>query len=83
RTLSADAAPVLIDWIAEEGYSFEYYNLEFDRYPIGFEEGDHEYEAYRYLRDLKYSCTDIGIRNFNVSRFIADAEVVQRLTEGM
>lgn len=83
RTLSADAAPVLIDWIAEEGYSFEYYNLEFDRYPIGFEEGDHEYEAYRYLRDLKYSCTDIGIRNFNVSRYIANSMVVENIEEGI
>lgn len=83
RTLSADAAPVLIDWIAEEGYSFEYYNLEFDRYPIGFEEGDHEYEAYRYLRDLKYSCTDIGIRNFNVSRYIANSMVVENIAEGI
>lgn len=83
RTLSADAAPVLIDWIAEEGYSFEYYNLEFDRYPIGFEEGDHEYEAYRYLRDLKYSCTDIGIRNFNVSRYIANSMVVENIEKGI
>lgn len=82
-TLSADAAPVLIDWIAEEGYSFKYYNLEFDRYPIGFEEGDHEYEAYRYLGDLKYSCTDIGIRNFNVSRYIANSMVVENIAEGI
>ena len=82
-TLSADAAPVLIDWIAEEGYSFKYYNLEFDRYPIGFEEGDHEYEASRYLRDLRYDCTDIGIRNFNVSRFIANSMVVENIAEGI
>lgn len=83
RTLSADAAPVMLDWIEEEGYSLEYYMMDYDKYPIGFEEGDHEYEAYRYLRDLRYECADIRIRNFNVSRFIADAEVVQRLTEGM
>ena len=83
RTLSADAAPVMLDWIEEEGYSLEYYMMDYDKYPIGFEEGDHEYEAYRYLRDLRYECADIRIRNFNVSRYIANSMVVENIEEGI
>lgn len=83
RTLSADAAPVMLDWMVEQGYSLEDYYLEEDKYPIGYKAGECEYEAYRYLRDLRYSCTDIGLREFNVSRCAADLDILQRVTEGM
>ncbi len=76
--LSADAAPVMVEWAAEKGYDVNCYFLE---------NVDDEYfdtsAAYRYLRNLKHRVGDIGIRNFNLSRYLAECEVTIKATEGM
>lgn len=79
-TLSADAAPVMVEWAAEEGYDLDYYyTSEEERRP---DEKAGKY-GYLYLRKLNQRVGDIGIRNFNVSRFIADFLVTAEVTEGM
>ena len=74
--LNADAAPVLLEWIEEEGYSFESSSIknEYDR---------KEWCAYSYLNYLRENCTETGIREFNISRFVAEYELLYRLTQGM
>ena len=72
--LSADAAPVMVEWFLEEGYDLKYYYV--DEYSK-----DDEY-VYRYLRRLDAMVGDINIRNFNVSRFVADYYVKQNVTGG-
>jgi len=81
-TLSADAAPVMIDWMEEEGYSLRDYEPDYNRYYATSNAKNHEYEASLYLRRIRENCTDVGVRNFNVSRFMADAEIMLKMTEG-
>lgn len=73
--LSADAAPVMVDWLVEEGYDLKYYYVD--------EYSKDEFYAYRYLRRLNHIVGDINTRNFNVSRFMADHCVTQNVTNGM
>lgn len=82
-TLSADAAPVMIEWMEEEGYSLRDYEIGYNRYPATSNAMNHEYEASLYLRRIREDCTNVRIRNFNVSRFVADAEILLRTTKGM
>ncbi|MBQ8518963.1 MAG: DUF4173 domain-containing protein [Agathobacter sp.] len=80
--LNADAAPVMLDWIKDEGYSLDSYYLEdmgFDEYlgeVKGMEDKNELDEkawcAYRYPQRLRENCKEIGLWNFNVSRFLAD-----------
>ena len=72
--LSADSAPVMMEWMEEEGYSTKpYYDmtLTLDEYTKGSYDVKKEW-AYMYLRNLSDSCSEKGIREFNVSRFWAD-----------
>lgn len=73
--LNADAASVLLDWIAEEGYSFESSGIknEYDR---------KEWCAYLYLGYLRENCTDMSIREFNISRFMAEYELIHGSAKG-
>ncbi|MBR2044628.1 MAG: DUF4173 domain-containing protein [Agathobacter sp.] len=90
--LNADAAPVMVKWIGEEGYSLDSYYIEdmtFDAYRIlNGNVGNHvdskEWCAYYYLKELNENCryVDFG-RNFNVSRFLAGFEVLFQDTKGM
>lgn len=84
--LSADAAPVLVEWIVEEGYPTDSYykdTMTFGAYQIlndsNREEqkdvSDKEWSAYMYLKRLGENCKELSLREFNVSRFIADYEV--------
>ncbi len=82
-TLSADAAPVMIEWMEEEGYSLRDYEPGYNVYHATSNARNHEYEASLYLRRIREDCTDVGIRNFNVSRFMADAEIMMRRSQGM
>jgi hypothetical protein len=78
-TLSTDAAPVLLEWVEEEGYDLNYYNT-YKEEPMS-----NEYEGikgYLYLRRLDERVGDIGVRKFNVSRYMADYYVKLRLSEG-
>lgn len=85
--LNADAAPVLVEWIAKEGYSTESYYVEtmtFQAYQIlnGSDKDDEndltvkEWCAYMYLKHLGENCKELSLREFNVSRFIADYHVL-------
>lgn len=78
-TLSADAAPVMIDWLVEEGYSFDSYVSDYDKYPPTSNAQTYEWEASLYLRHLRDDCTDVGVRNFNVSRFVANSVVMENM----
>ena len=78
-TLSTDAAPVLLEWVEEEGYDLNYYNT-YKEEPVS-----NEYEGikgYLYLRRLDERVGDIGVRKFNVSRYMADYYVKSRVSEG-
>lgn len=75
--LNADAAPVMLEWIGEEGYSFDSYYVE----GVGWVEDKNgvdqkEWCAYLYLKHLRQNCKDVSIREFNLSRFLADYEVL-------
>ena len=73
--LSADAAPVMVEWFEEEGHSLKYYFS--DDYT--YEGNEEAFHAYRYLRRLNNRVGDMGIRDFNVSRAWADYEISQRV----
>lgn len=92
--LSADAAPVLVEWIAEEGYATDRYYVDtmtFNAYHIlnksnNDDEKDlavKEWCAYRYLKYLGENCKELSLREFNVSRFWADYEVSTQRAKGM
>ena len=120
--LSADAAPVMLEWIGEAGWqsmdiyysedmTFEEYqqldgesNIDENSKVIVDEEeytGDMEYVegvgwvadknaidqkewcAYIYLKHLRENCKDMSLRQFNLSRFLADFEVLYQATKGM
>lgn len=83
RTLSADAAPVLIPYMEELGYHMEVYQNEdvFD----GLEELGVEYKGwkldgfgYYYLNNLKKDAENLNIRTFNVSRYRAQLQAEQK-----
>ena len=94
--LNADAAPVLIEWLVDEGYNTNAYyveNMSPEKYMmengcIVNAEGKNETNekiscAYWYLQELKESCRDMSPREFNLSRFLADFEVLYQSTKGM
>lgn len=97
--LSADAAPVMMDWIVEEGYTLDGYyreDLAWDVYlringisPYDANETD-EYNmkynkgvcAYQYLHNLCENCSKLRLPKFNISRFLADRELLNQSTKG-
>lgn len=98
--LNADAAPVMVEWIKEEGYSLDcYYNggMSYKVYqiihnvPVNGEKKTYEeilaeqklWCAYRYLGDLQMECKEMSLREFNLSRWLADFEVLYQTTKGM
>jgi hypothetical protein len=80
-TLSTDAAPVLLEWVEDEGYDLNYYNTHITD-PMSYLEERDGIKGYLYLRNLYESVGDIGVREFNVSRYMADYYVKLRLSEG-
>jgi hypothetical protein len=78
-TLSTDAAPVLLEWVESEGYDLNYYNIHNDKVNANEYEG---IKGYLYLRRLDERVGDIGVRKFNVSRYMADYYVQSRVNEG-
>jgi hypothetical protein len=78
-TLSTDAAPVLLEWVESEGYDLNYYNIHNDKVNSNEYEG---IKGYLYLRRLDERVGDIGVRKFNVSRYMADYYVQSRVNEG-
>lgn len=98
--LNADAAPVLVEWIKEEGYSLDCYYIDtmsfrayqiLNNIPVDGEKKTYEeilaeqklWCAYRYLGDLQMECKELSLREFNLSRWMADFEVLYQTTKGM
>ena len=83
--LNADAAPVLLDWIEEEGYSYESYfseGLTYAEYTVLLSDAvdktiaeKKDWCSYLYLRHLQERCKDMSYRELNFSRWNADAKV--------
>ena len=83
--LNADAAPVLLDWIEEEGYSYESYfseGLTYAQYTELLNDAadktiaeKKDWCSYLYLRNLQERCEDMSFRKLNFSRWNADAKV--------
>lgn len=95
--LNADAAPVMLAWADEIGCNLEYYfycqeegvhynDREYQSDAAGNWIEASAYErsnAYQYLENLKERVGDVTIRNFNVSRVLADQNVVWRTKRGI
>ncbi len=81
-SLSADAAPIMLELIENKGYDMSYYNWceESDEYYSRYEPYTF---GYRWLEKMHNRCIDMSIREFNVSRFLMDLNVTQRVTKGM
>ncbi len=80
--LSADAAPVLVEWMDDNGYDLSYY-FKGDAYMREGGLSEDEYYCYHYLYKLYNRADGIGILNFNLSRFLGGVEVTFEITEGM
>lgn len=76
RNLSADAAPVLVPYLEELGYHTEAFWKE-DALEYAMEKGWADGVSrvsgfgYYWMRELQQSTEDLGIRTFNVSRWLA------------
>lgn len=94
--LSADAAPVMVKWIAEEGFNTNVYfgnDTTLENYMMTngcivnssekVEINEKIMCAYWYLNSLREDCKDMSLREFNISRFWADFEVLYQSTKGM
>lgn len=84
--LNADAAPVLIELMIEEGYDLNAYYQEdpSDKaYEVGVRSNERTGFGYYYLDRLKERNAHNGIRTFNVSRFLSEFLVLSETTKGM
>lgn len=84
--LNADAAPVLIDLMAETGYDLDAYYWEepTDKaYELGLKSREQDGFGYYYLEHLKARNARNGIRTFNVSRFLSEYLILSESTKGM
>ena len=84
--LNADAAPVLMDLLAREGYDLDAYYMEKPSKAAsdaGLRSYEREGFGYYYLDRLKERNSRNGIRTFNVSRFLSEFLVLAETTKGM
>lgn len=79
RSLSADAAPAVIPYLAEAGYDLEPYFYQSSVHRNGPIE---ECFGYDYLNNIKERCHKTTFRKFNFSRFYADFLVLGESTKG-
>lgn len=78
-TLNADAAPVLLEFLDEQGYDLAYYTEEKDwYYSLGGRE-DKESFGYYWLEAMEVRTEEMSLRSFNVSRFLMEQNVKQRM----
>ena len=82
--LNADAAPVLIDLMAETGYDLNAY-YQNDPSAKAYGEGLRSYQqegfGYYYLERLKTRNARNGIRTFNISRFLSEQLILSETTK--
>ena len=83
-TLNADAAPVLLELLQEQGYDLGCYVAEQDDWSdsIG-SRGDKDCFGYYWLEYMKGRTENMSLRSFNVSRFLMEQNVQGRMTKGM
>ncbi len=88
-TLNADAAPVLLELWEEQNvdlnyyYTLHYYTFEQDA-ERDVVSGPYAYSyGYDWLETMHYRIGDMSWREFNVSRFMLEANVTRRVTKGM
>ncbi len=84
--LNADAAPVLVELMAREGYDLDAYYLENPSGRAGEVGGLHNERdgfGYYYLDRLKKRNARNGIRTFNVSRFLSEFLILSESSAGM
>ena len=84
--LNADAAPVLIELMIEEGYDLNAYYLEdpSDKaYELGVLSNERTGFGYYYLERPKKRNAHNRIRTFNISRFLSEFLVLSETTKGM
>lgn len=76
--LSADAAPAIIPFLAENGYNL---NMYYDEYDFR-DYYDREGFGYFYMNNIKERCQKTTFRSFNISRFYADFLILSETTKG-
>lgn len=79
--LNADAAPVLLKFLDEQGYDLVYYVKEKEglkHYTSGGR-GDRNRFGYYWLEDMAERAENMSLRSFNVSRFLMEQNVKQRV----
>lgn len=64
-TLSADAAPAIVQWMNDKGYTYQKYEEE-----SGYRISDFS-QCMNYVTTIREKVDNLGIRNFNLSRYIA------------
>lgn len=64
--LNADAAPLMLEWIEEHDNALD---------------GETQLYAKRYVENLNQRVGTVGVRNFNVSRYLAQLELKAQTTE--
>lgn len=78
-TLSADAAPVLVPYLEEQGYHMEafwkedavHYADDIGAWEDGSSRMSQSGFGYYWMRKLQRSTRNFGVRTFNVSRYVA------------
>ncbi len=82
--LCADAAPVLVPYLQEQGYHMEAYHTkdpvvygkeQYDYGSVGYFGDKAEMFGYYWMREIKESLQGLGIRTFNLSRYMAWKEL--------
>ena len=86
----------MVKWIAEEGFNTNVYfgnDTTLENYMMmngcivnsseKVEINEKIMSAYWYLNSLREDCKDMSLREFNISRFSADFEVLYQSTKGM
>ncbi len=83
-TLNADAAPVLLELLQEQGYDLGCYVTEEEDWndSVG-NRGDKDSFGYYWLEYMKMRTENMSLRSFNVSRFLMEQKVLGRVTAGM
>lgn len=80
--LSADAAPAVVPYLAENGYDLNWYYKDImEEYSI-YQCGTQEVFGYYYLDNIKERCQKTTFRSFNFSRVYADFLILSETTKG-
>lgn len=80
--LGADAAPVIVPYLADNGYELDWYYKDItERVSEYYSDADTVW-GYYYLDNIKERCQETTFRKFNISRFYADFLILSETTKG-